>query len=284
MGLRLQVRIIKLLRLLKLTRVLKASTIMKRIEATMEFTYAAMAMTKLLVFMVAWCHLQAPFRPHALCTDEMLSLSFCYPHTCTPSLSRCRDRFAVKQDSDAQCSYAYTSNSLPIVPSPAVALSPSPQLSFLRSCVCIRPCAGCLSSFACLPFSLPSYLPFPFQACLWGMLPQFESGYTWIKGFNASHYSDHGETASPLSPWDLYVASFYHSAMTVTGIGYGEMLPVTTFERTISSVLMLVSGELRTSNRHRTCHPATSPTVVLAPMPIAFQLAHQLDALPPLTL
>ena len=53
-----QVRIIKLLRLLKLSRILEASAIMKRLESTMELTYATIAMTRLLVGMVAWCHFQ----------------------------------------------------------------------------------------------------------------------------------------------------------------------------------------------------------------------------------
>eukprot|EP00966_Prymnesium_polylepis_P303180 7003060-Prymnesium_polylepis.1 len=44
------------------------------------------------------------------------------------------------------------------------------------------------------------------QACLWGMLPQFEEGqYTWISAFNESHYDMHGEHAAPLGHWDLYV-------------------------------------------------------------------------------
>lgn len=133
------VRIIKLLRLLKLTRILKASSIMKRLEASMEITYATLAMSKLLVYLIAWTHL---------------------------------------------------------------------------------------------------------QACIWGLIPQFQNGWTWIKAFNATHYADHGDAAQPLTHWDLYVASFYHSSMTVTGIGYGDMLPVSTAERTLSSILMLWSGML----------------------------------------
>ena len=124
-------RMIRLLRLIKITRVIKASRILKRFETTMEVTYAALGMIKLLMFLFSWSHL---------------------------------------------------------------------------------------------------------QSCLWGLVPQLTmEEYTWIDALQESQ-------VAPLTPWDKYVAGLYFSIMTVTSIGYGEMLPVTTTERMICSILMLQSS------------------------------------------
>jgi len=75
------------------------------------------------------------------------------------------------------------------------------------------------------------------QSCLWGLIPQVTGdAYTWIDALQEKH----GDT--PLTPWDKYVAGLYFSIMTVTSIGYGEMLPVTSTERAVCSILMLSSS------------------------------------------
>ena len=63
---------------------------------------------------------------------------------------------------------------------------------------------------------------------------------------------------SSLTPWDKYVAGLYFSIMTVTSIGYGEMLPVNTTERVICSILMLSSSIVWCYVMGQACSIATS--------------------------
>ena len=56
----------------------------------------------------------------------------------------------------------------------------------------------------------------------------------------------HNATAAP---WEVYSAALYWSTMTVTSIGYGEMLPVNSYERGVCSLFMLISGVLWTCMR-----------------------------------
>jgi len=89
-----------------------------------------------------------------------------------------------------------------------------------------------------------------YNACVWGLTPQLELGeeYTWIDALRDSKRDSCDlfprTCGEPLSPWDTYAAALYHATMTVTGIGYGEMLPVNTSERFVSTGLMLVGGFL----------------------------------------
>lgn len=81
------------------------------------------------------------------------------------------------------------------------------------------------------------------QACFWGILSDFTNENdqpTWVQSFHDDYIANNG--GSPPSPWDVYVAALYWSAMTITSIGYGEMLPLNTGERVVCSFLMLVSG------------------------------------------
>jgi len=81
------------------------------------------------------------------------------------------------------------------------------------------------------------------QACLWALLSSLTDNgngeITWLRSFELEFETIHG--ARPV-PWDAYVAALYWSAMTITSIGYGEMLPVNTGERFICSLMMLASG------------------------------------------
>lgn len=76
------------------------------------------------------------------------------------------------------------------------------------------------------------------QACLWGYVGGFEEP-SWMTEFEVAHVDKFNR---PPTWVDKYMAAFYWSGMTLTSIGYGEMLPVTTFERFISTVLMMSSG------------------------------------------
>ena len=80
------------------------------------------------------------------------------------------------------------------------------------------------------------------QACLWGLASSFsDNGVepTWIREYATSHEAVQG---SPPEPWEVYVSAVYWSAMTVTSIGYGEMLPVNSGERVACTFFMLLSG------------------------------------------
>ena len=77
------------------------------------------------------------------------------------------------------------------------------------------------------------------QACVWGLVSSFMDPPTWISTYEAGHHDAFG--ALP-APWEVYLAAIYWSAMTVTSIGYGQMLPVNPLERLVCSVLMVLSG------------------------------------------
>ena len=81
------------------------------------------------------------------------------------------------------------------------------------------------------------------QACMWALFSSFtdDGGRrpTWMSEYTAYHKLTLGTEPTPS---DMYVASLYWSAMTITSIGYGEMLPVNSAERVVCSMMMLVSG------------------------------------------
>lgn len=87
------------------------------------------------------------------------------------------------------------------------------------------------------------------QACFWALFSSFTADPavpnkpTWTSTFNQTHFATFG---TPAQPWDYYMSSLYWSAMTVTSIGYGEMLPVNSEERLVCSVMMIMSGMLWT--------------------------------------
>jgi len=79
------------------------------------------------------------------------------------------------------------------------------------------------------------------QACFWGLFATFfaEDEPTWIKEFTDSHTTMRGKEPEP---WEVYAAALYWSAMTVTSIGYGEMLPANSAERLLCTFFMIISG------------------------------------------
>ena len=95
------------------------------------------------------------------------------------------------------------------------------------------------------------------QACLWGLLPQISGDpVTWVVALRRAHadcevYPDTCEES--LTPWDIYIAAFYWSIMTLTSVGYGEMLPLTTPERAFCSALMLISAMMWTYVMGQAC-------------------------------
>ena len=80
------------------------------------------------------------------------------------------------------------------------------------------------------------------QACFWALLASFtDDGVhgTWLTVYAAEHDDKYG---TPPAPHEVYFASLYFSAMTVTSIGYGEFLPVNPNERLVCCLLMGLSG------------------------------------------
>jgi len=83
------------------------------------------------------------------------------------------------------------------------------------------------------------------QACLWGLVSNFmdDLGYpNWISHFKEEHLKAFGELTGPATSVDIYGAALYWSAMTLTSIGYGEMLPINTAERYLCACYMFISG------------------------------------------
>ena len=80
------------------------------------------------------------------------------------------------------------------------------------------------------------------MACFWAIASGFTDDgnkRTWISVFSARHEEAEGV---PPTPSDVYAAALYWSSMTVTSIGYGEMLPENSAERIVCSIFMLLSG------------------------------------------
>lgn len=81
------------------------------------------------------------------------------------------------------------------------------------------------------------------QACAWGLVSSYMEGggeETWLTAFDDTVIGL-GKTPTSI---DRYVAALYWSMMTVTGIGYGDMLPVNTLERVFCTLWMLMSGAM----------------------------------------
>jgi len=94
-------------------------------------------------------------------------------------------------------------------------------------------------------------------ACMWGLIPfvQSETTFTWMSrwmdGQKTSAYECTSEGSTIInaayrsSCWrhiDLYMACLYWSMMTVTSIGYGDIIPTNTIEYGVSCVFQLIAG------------------------------------------
>ena len=86
------------------------------------------------------------------------------------------------------------------------------------------------------------------MACGWGIAEDMEEEgvYTWKDKFSdnqvESDLMSAEEFRTQTRPWDHYCAALYWSIMTLTGIGYGDIVPLNTFERNVVTFFMLVGG------------------------------------------
>ena len=74
-----------------------------------------------------------------------------------------------------------------------------------------------------------------FMGCVWGAIPQFEEfnddEESWM-----DHYNLGDDTV------ENYISSLYWAVMTLTTIGYGDILPRTTAERIVCIIGMMIGG------------------------------------------
>jgi len=84
-----------------------------------------------------------------------------------------------------------------------------------------------------------------FQACMWGLFSGWTDPPNWLTVF-AENFASYEMPGQQPSWHDKYWAALYWSGMTLTGIGYGEMLPQNSTERGLCTLYMLLSGMLWT--------------------------------------
>ncbi len=80
------------------------------------------------------------------------------------------------------------------------------------------------------------------QACLFALVSIYlgDAGEpSWVATFRERERDAHGREVSPAG---LYVAALYYSIMTLTSIGYGDIVPMNEAERLVCCFLMIISG------------------------------------------
>ncbi|GMH60073.1 hypothetical protein TrLO_g2224, partial [Triparma laevis f. longispina] len=87
------------------------------------------------------------------------------------------------------------------------------------------------------------------MACAWcmvggGVASQAEEGSNWIKyvACNLKGCDDDGFPNETLTPWAVYVSSFYWSIVTITSVGYGDVTPQNTEEMQWCTGFLLIGS------------------------------------------
>lgn len=75
-------------------------------------------------------------------------------------------------------------------------------------------------------------------ACLWALVGEIDSEHGWIAATRAA------KPGSYEAPGQVYVAALHFAVMTLTTVGYGDIVPQTTPELVVGCVLMLGGGLL----------------------------------------
>lgn len=77
--------------------------------------------------------------------------------------------------------------------------------------------------------------------CLWYITAYIEDAdANWIKSTGVDSYGSLED--SGVTTYDKYIASWYFSVMTMSTIGYGDISPVTSAERIVCSLMMLIGA------------------------------------------
>ena len=77
------------------------------------------------------------------------------------------------------------------------------------------------------------------QACAWGLFSSYTDEPNWLSNFDDNFAASVGRLPSPL---DMYMAGLHFSVMTLTSIGYGDIVPLNSAERAIGTACMMLSG------------------------------------------
>ena len=98
-------------------------------------------------------------------------------------------------------------------------------------------------------FVLLALLTSHWMACAFGIVADLEdSDYNWMYYTAFNKYTENGLLTEGMDPrgvvsdTDIYFAAFYWSSMTMTTIGYGDVVPSTLIERIFCSIMMLVGA------------------------------------------
>ena len=78
-------------------------------------------------------------------------------------------------------------------------------------------------------------------ACMWIFVADLQgSDTTWVDYYR---YNNPATTTHPdTNPIHLYWLAFYWSAMTITSVGFGDILPQNIYEYIVCSIIMLIGG------------------------------------------
>ena len=87
------------------------------------------------------------------------------------------------------------------------------------------------------------------MACAFGIVADLEaSDHNWMYYTAFNKYTEDGTLTEGMNPrevvsdLEVYFAAFYWSSMTMTTIGYGDIVPSTLTERIFCSIMMLVGA------------------------------------------
>jgi voltage-gated potassium channel Kch len=105
------------------------------------------------------------------------------------------------------------------------------------------------SKLELVKFAILAMITSHWMACTWGIVADLEDAeYNWMFYTPFNSYLVSGELSEGMdprgivSPMEIYIAAFYWSSMTMTTIGYGDILPSTWVERIFVSAAMLIGA------------------------------------------